>query len=189
MKHGAASAAVLVSIALLAACGGGGTSTSTPAAAGGTATSPAPAADRRLSSPCSLVTRHDASRAFGTRAAAPRETAVTCTYTAGAHLLTVTASRATADLQRTARAPILAGQRRMSGAGYTGVARTFVKAGGRGAQSGSYLLKGADRPDSHPQADRLRHGRGDPPLADSHEEGCFDTASTPSSRVGTPTST
>ncbi len=136
MKLSPTSAAMLAGLSL-AACGGQEpATTAAPVPATTTATTPRPAVD-----PCALTTRGDATRALGTRAPAGALRGPTCTYDAGSREIAVTVTSGP-KLPDPARS-VGRGERRVSGRGYTGKARTFIPANVKtGTQSGVAIRAG-----------------------------------------------
>ncbi len=89
--------------------------------------------------PCGLLTRSDASRAFGAAARRPATQATSCTYRAAGRSVILTVMPG-----RDPRRPLAAGQQRVAGAGYTGFARSnFAGDRTKGAQAQVVIFKRA----------------------------------------------
>lgn len=137
MKRSLLPVVVLASLSL-AACGssGGGSTTRAGSTKPSATTTPAVEAVDA----CTLVTARDATRTFHSRAKRSRD-ASGCGYRSGRRVLSVqvTGNGATASF----KGQLGAGQRRFSGPGYTGVARTFILANHTtGTQAGVTFAKG-----------------------------------------------
>jgi hypothetical protein len=148
MKYHLLIAAAFVS-ACLAACGGGG-GDGTPAApatvastTAATATTPAPSG--QPPSACALVTRADASRAFGGRAHAGTGTGPSCVYRRGTQIISVQVQVATPAV-----ASAMAGafskpdprSTRVRAAGFEGLVTVLITPGQGGSQARIALIRG-----------------------------------------------
>jgi hypothetical protein len=170
MKHHPGLAALLAGVSI-SACGGGGDGAAAPApSATGASTAPATpgapdttAASAKLPSACALVTRADATRAFGRRAHAGTGAGPQCTYNLGTQFISVQTQTATADAVASmvsSFAHPVPGSKRVHVAGFDGLVRPIIRPGqAGGAQWRIVLVRGTTILVVLATDTRVRHAR------------------------------